>query len=242
LDWLAIRFMRGGWSFKTLHKLILSSHIYQIAARYDSPDTQRAAAVDPNNELFWCVNRRRLSAEEIRDSLLAVSGGLDRTPGGPHPFPLEEDWRYTQHKPFVADYETRRRSVYLMQQRIRRQPYLEVFDGADTNATTPIRPVSTTAVQALYLMNSPLVHEEADRFAVRVGLAKREDRERIDYAHRLAFGRAATADEMAAGERYLAEASAALARSELARDEQPRAALASYLRVLLASNEFLHVE
>jgi hypothetical protein len=242
LDWLATQFVRGGWSFKTLHKLILSSHVYEIAARDDSADAGRAAEVDPNNELGWCANRRRLSAEEIRDALLSVSGGLDRTPGGPHPFPPEEDWRYTQHKPFVADYDTRRRSVYLMQQRIRRQPYLEVFDGADTNATTPIRPVSTTAIQALYLMNSPLVHEEADRFAVRVGLAKREDRERIDYAHRLAFGRPATADEIAAGERYVADALTSLAQSKLARDEQPRAALASYLRVLLASNEFLHVE
>jgi hypothetical protein len=242
LDWLATRFVRGGWSIKELHRLILQSRVYQLAAEVETSESRRAAAADPNNELYWRANRRRLSAEEIRDALLAVSGGLDPTPGGPHPFPPEEDWRYTQHKPFVADYETNRRSVYLMQQRIRRQPFLEVFDGADTNATTPTRPATTTAIQALYLMNSPLMHDAADRFAVRVGLAEREDRGRIDYAYRLAVGRPATGDEIAAGERYLAEATATLASTNLARDQQPRAALASYLRVLLASNEFLHVE
>jgi hypothetical protein len=242
LDWLATRFVRGGWSFKSLHKLLLLSHVYHTAARDESAESRQAAAADPNNELCWSAHRRRLSAEEIRDAMLAVSGGLDRTPGGPHPFPPEEDWRYTQHKPFVADYQTSRRSVYLMQQRIRRQPFLEVFDGADTNATTPIRPASTTAIQALYLMNSPLVHDEADRFAVRVGLAHRLDRERIDYAYRLALARPATEEEVASGERYLREAAAALGDSKLPRDQHPRAALASYLRVLLASNEFLHIE
>src|SRR5260370_485563 len=86
-------------------------------------------------------------------------------------------WRYTQHTPFIANYESNKRSVYLMQQRIRRQPFLDVFDGSDPNAITGVRPVTTTALQALYTMNDPFFHAQSDTLAVR---ACRTARERTD--------------------------------------------------------------
>jgi hypothetical protein len=188
------------------------------------------------------MNRRRLDAEEIRDAMLAVSGALDTTMAGPHPFPPEASWRYTQHVPFIADYQSNHRSVYLMQQRIRKQPFLEVFDGADTNAPTAERALSTTPVQALWLMNDPFVHEQADNFAVRVGMAYSEQARRIDYAYRLAFGRPPTKEEIKIGAEYLGKVAQELKATKIPADRQPRAALASYLRILMSSNEFMYVD
>jgi hypothetical protein len=192
--------------------------------------------------MLVAVERRRLTAEEIRDSILAVGGGLDREPGGAHPFPPEGDWRYTQHKPFITAYPSAKRSIYLMQQRIKRHPLLEIFDGPDPNAATAVRAPSTTAIQSLYFMNDPVVHEHADKLAVRVGLAFDTVAERIDYAHQLVFGRRATSDELREAEEYLSQSKARLAAAGAARDEVARGALASYMRVLLSSNEFLFVE
>jgi hypothetical protein len=237
LDWLASRFVRNGWSVKSMHRLIMLSRAYQSSAQ----DNPASAAIDPANDLLWKFEQRRLSAEEIRDSMLAVSGLLDKQVGGEHPFPPESDWRYTQHRPFVAVYESNKRSVYLMQQRIRKHPYLAIFDGADTNATTAGRSLSTTPVQALFLMNDKLAHETADKLAVRVGLAFGQDDKRIDYAHRLCFGRPATAEDVELGVQYLRTCAEQLNSAGVPWDEQQRAALASYARVLLSSNEFLYV-
>ena len=82
------------------------------------------------------------NAESLRDSLLLVSGELDESPTPPHPFPPESTWGWTQHNPFVAVYETRRRSVYLMQQRSIKHPYMALFDGPDLNGGTPVRPTT----------------------------------------------------------------------------------------------------
>ncbi|MBV9122031.1 MAG: PSD1 domain-containing protein, partial [Planctomycetes bacterium] len=164
LDYLASRFVEAGWSIKAMHRQIMLTHAYQLTSVDERPVPQ----ADPNNDLLWKFPRRRLDAEEIRDAMLAVSGALDRSMGGPHPFPPEQTWRYTQHKAFVAVYDTNRRSVYLMQQRLKRHPLLEVFDGADPSTTTPQRLNSPSPLQALFLMNSPFAHTQADRFASRV--------------------------------------------------------------------------
>ncbi len=238
LDYLAARFVQAHWSVKAMHKLIMLSSAYQMS----SQDDPRNAAIDANNDWLWRFNRRRLDAEEVRDAMLAISGDLDPTMGGPHPFPPEHEWKYTQHKAFIALYPSNRRTVYLMQQRIRKHPFLEVFDGADPNATTAERPITTTPIQALFMMNDAFAHEQADKFAVRIGLAVREDRDRIDYACRLAFGRPATSDEIQLGEEYLRDCAAALKETELPADQQGRAALASYARVLFSSNEFIYVD
>jgi hypothetical protein len=238
LDYLASRFIENNGSVKAIHKLIMLSRAYQAGTQ----DNPAYAVADPANELLWKFDQRRLSAEEIRDSLLTVSGMLDRSPAGDHPFPEESEWRYTQHRPFVAVYETNHRSLYLMQQRIRKQPFLAIFDGADTNATTATRSASTTPVQSLFLMNDKLAHEAADKLAVRVGLAFNEDPRRIDYAYRLCFGRPAAQDEVAMGTQYLQGCRERLNSASVPWDQQGRMALASYMRVLMSSNEFLYVD
>jgi len=135
-----------------MHKMILLSRTYQLSSDEDAGDR----ALDPNNESLWRFDRRRLDAEAIRDSLLAVSGTLDRTMAGPHPFPPVNTWGFTQHAPFQAVYETKHRSVYLMTQRQCRQPYLALFDGADANASTAERSTTTVPTQALFFLNDPL--------------------------------------------------------------------------------------
>ena len=239
LDFLAHRFVEEGWSVKKMHRLIMLSSAYQMGSAFDGSN----AAVDPNNDYLWRQNPRRLSAEEIRDSMLAVSGLLDdEVGGGAHPFPPEGEWKYTQHRQFFAVYDTKKRSVYLMQQRLKKHPLLEVFDGADPNAPTGTRSMSTTPVQALYAMNNKLVHEVSDALAVRVSVALTEEPARIDYAHRLALGRPASEEETRLAAEYLSETRAKLKETGMAWDKQTRAAMASYLRMVLASNEFFFVD
>ena len=178
----------------------------------------------------------------MRDAMLAVSGALDPTMAQAQPFPAERDWRYTQHKQFFTVYDTNRRSVYLMQQRLKKHPLMEVFDGPDTNSSTAQRSLTTTPVQALYLMNDPFVHKQADNFAVRVGMAYETLPQRIDFAYRLALGRAASAEEVRVGTAYLRQIRLDLKATNLPMEQHTRAALASLLRVLLCSNEFLYVD
>ena len=238
LDYLATRFVENGWSIKALHKRIMLSQVYQLSCE----DNAKNSLADVNNELLWKFNRRRLSAEEIRDSVLTVSGSLDRTMAGPHPFSPDNEYKFTQHKPFYAVYSTDKRSIYLMQQRIKKQPFLEVFDGADPNATTADRPLSTTAIQALFMLNAPFMHEQADKLAVRVGMAFPEESHRIEHAYRLALGRFPSREEMRWGQEYLQQGRDSLKESGTPGEQLQRGALASYMRVLLSSNEFLFIE
>jgi uncharacterized protein DUF1553/uncharacterized protein DUF1549/cytochrome c len=250
LDWLASRFIEGGWSIKKMHRSIMLSHAYRIGSGESAPRAVASesrliaanSAIDVNNDYLWRFNRRRLEAEEIRDSVLAVSGSLDRTMGGEHPFPPESTWRFSQHEQFFAVYDTNRRSVYVMQQRLKRHPFFEVFDGADSNATTDSRAQSVTPVQALFLMNSPFIHEQSERFAVRVGMAYDTLRERIDYAFRLAYGRAPRLDEIREAQNYLRRTRLELKAGGAPVDQMNQKSLASYLRVVMSSNEFLYVD
>ena len=230
LDYLARRFVAEGWSIKAMHRLILLSQTYQLA----SCEEPRNLEHDPANDYLWKFTRHRLDAESLRDALLAVSGSLDPTPGGAHPFPEQSTWDFTQHKPFKAVYETNRRSVYLMTQRIQRHPYLALFDGPDTNASTAARVTSTTPLQALYLMNDPFVHEAARKFAARLSVEAASEAARLDRAYRLAFGRPATAAEQAQAEQYLNQAQSQLASRA--------AAWESLCRALVLTNEFAYVE
>ncbi|MGZ4973589.1 MAG: PSD1 and planctomycete cytochrome C domain-containing protein [Limisphaerales bacterium] len=238
LDYLASRFLESGGSIKHMHRLIMLSQAYQLSAAENDHDY----ATDVNNDFLWRFNRQRLEAEEIRDTILAVSGALDLTRGEGHPFPPESEWKYTQHKPFVADYESNRRSVYLMQQRIRQQPFLALFDGADANATTAERPLSASPLQALFLMNDSFVYAQADNFAVRLALAFTKTADRINYAYQLAFGRPATRGEIRDTQLYLKQCGAELTKAGTPVEERSRTALASFARVIFSSNEFFFVE
>jgi cytochrome c553 len=240
LDWLAARFVEGGWSVKQMHKLMMLSHAYQLAS--EEASAGRNAAIDVNNDYLWRFNRRRLSAEEVRDAMLSLSDRLDRTMGEGHPFPPEQTWRFSQHVQYFGVYDTNRRGVYLMQQRLKKHPFFEAWDGADTNMPVGERPLSTTPLQALFLMNNPFLHEQADQLAVRVGMAFDDGRERIDYAHRLAFGRAATPGEIKEALAYIQQAKQQMASLGAPAEKLTRAALASYLRVMMSGNEFLYVD
>jgi len=241
LDYLASRFIESGWSIKKLHRMIVLTRAYQMASTYDA----KSALKDSKNQYLWRFNRRRLEAEEIRDSLLAVSGNLDPAPGGELPFAPEMSWKYTQHQPFIGkdqDFATNKRSVYLMQQRIRRQPFLDLFDGPDPNAVTGVRPVTTTALQALYTMNDAFFHAQADGLAVRVGMAYGSEAERLNYAFKLLYGRAPAPDEVRDAHQFLAQARASLAETAVPEDRKSREALAALMRVLLSSNEFVTLD
>jgi hypothetical protein len=239
LDYLAVKFRDSGWSIKAMHRLIMLSQTYRLAS------TRHAAAltVDPANELLASFPRRRLDAEAIRDTLLAVGGNLDLGAAGAHPFPPQHEWKYTQHNPFKAVYESNRRSVYLMTQRIQRHPYLAIFDGADPSASTPARPTSTTPLQALYLLNDPLVHEQSRRVAARIASHPGDERARIQHAYELLFGRPPAADERAAAQKFLASARAQLgAATDDAPDESEAEAWRAYVRVLFRLNEFVYLD
>jgi cytochrome c553 len=238
LDYLADRFMADGWSVKAMHKMILLSRTYQLSSAEDAGDR----ALDPNDEDLWRFDRRRLDAEAIRDSLLAVSGTLDRTMPGPHPFPPANTWNFTQHNPFQAVYETNHRSVYLMTQRQCRQPFLALFDGADPNTSTAARSTTTVPTQALFFLNDPFVHDLADKFAARILAATADDGARIDLAHRIAYGRQATPDEMHTAEVYLGKYEQGLKQAGVPTEKQAAAAWASYARVLFAANEFIYID
>ncbi|MDX1925144.1 MAG: DUF1549 domain-containing protein, partial [Pirellulaceae bacterium] len=161
LDHLANQLRSNAWSLKSLHRQIMITRTYQQSSMRDS----KAIAEDPSNDWLAGYPRRRLDAEAIRDTLLELGGNLDLSPAGPHPFPPEHSWKFTQHNPFKAIYETNRRSVFLMTQRIQRHPYLAIFDGADPSTSTGSRMSTTTPLQALYLLNDPFVHEQAKRVA-----------------------------------------------------------------------------
>jgi len=238
LDWLTRRFVDSGWSIKTLHRLILGSATYRMSSRSDS----RNAAIDPDNRGLWRFGRRRLDAEAIRDAMLAVSGDLDSSRPGEHPFPSIEHWHWTQHDPFKAVYPSQHRSVYLMTQRLQRHPYLALFDGPDTNTTTDNRATSTVPLQALFWMNSDFVHQRAQTFALRVMSTSREPVERIGVAHWLAFSRAPTAEETARSLAYVDEYQQELKRAGVADHQVEHEAWLSLSRTLLAANEFVYID
>ena len=174
LDWLARAFIDSGWSIKAMHRTIMLSKAYRLAPEIDSAD----AEADTGNAWYWRFDRRPLDAEALRDTLLDLAGRLDRSRPGPHPFPPLSAWHFTAHHQFKAVYPSDHRSVYLMVQRLHPHPYLALFNGPDTSLSTAVRDDAFLPMQALFLLNSPFVHEQAgavrpvaDRSAVR---ARRE--------------------------------------------------------------------
>ena len=238
LDFLAAKFRDGGWSVKAMHRLILLSHTYRIASTRDAD----ALARDPANELLASFPRQRLDAECIRDTLLVLGGNLDLTPAGAHPFPPQSEWGFTQHKPFKDVYASNHRSVYLMTQRIQRHPYLAIFDGADPSASTPARPTSTTPLQALYLLNDALIHEQSTRVAGRIVSHGSDDTARVQKAYGLLFARPPAADEITAAQKFLANVRAQLRDDATAPDQIGPEAWRAYVRVLFRLNEFVYLD
>ncbi len=237
LDWLADRFIREGWSIKSMHRLIMTSRAYELSTE----ENFQNLAIDPENKFLWRFNRRRLSAEELRDSTLLLAGKLDTTPmNEAHPFPPADKWEYTQHFPFKDEYPTARRSVYMMGKRITALPYLQTFDGPDPNTSTSTRDSSVTTVQALYFLNNDFVQEQSRGFAGRLLHERSRTADRIQLSFSLAFSRPASPVEARGLEQFLADARAKL--PDLPPAAQEERAWASVAGVLLRANEFLYVD
>lgn len=249
LDYLAFRFMEQGWSVKQLHREILLSKTWQLSST-SSPDNE---TLDPANRHYWRFDRRRLDAEALRDGMLLIAGRLDLTPPHTHPFPDDLPWNWTQHNPFRESYDSPRRSVYLMTQRLQRHPYLSLFDGPDTNSSVEKRTSATVPLQGLYLLNSPELQRLGTSLAARILSAASADADRLTWAYRQTYGRNPTPAELASGLDYLDRVEAELARTtpphaNPAPDtpppaDQPRTlAWNSLAKLLLTSNEFLYVD
>ncbi len=187
LDYLARSFVENGWSLKKLHRALLLSRAYQQS----SNDNATARQVDPENKWLWRVNRRRLDFEELRDSLLAASGKLDRTPGG---LPASATaWPYSA-----------RRTIYAFIDRALVPNDFRVFDFASPDTHSPQRYLTTVPQQALLLMNSPFVIEQAKALLQRPEIAAETNpRLRITKLYRLLYGRAPSADEFALGIKFI---------------------------------------
>jgi hypothetical protein len=149
-------------------------------------------------------------------------------------------WNFTQHNPFKAVYPTDRRSVYLMTQRIVRHPYLALFDGPDSNASTARRGASTTPLQALYLMNDPFVHRLARGFAARLRRQK-GDPARIERSFLLAFGRLPTPEEHSAARASLTQMRSRLQDAGITAGEREARVWESYARAVFLSNELVYI-
>jgi hypothetical protein len=209
LDYLASTFVEGGWRLKPLHRAILLSSTYRQSVT--SPQTALAQARDPEDRWLWRFDRRRLSAEEIRDSMLAVSGRLNLAMGGESVFvPVDPELVSALYKPsqwtITRDRnEHFRRSIYLVAKRNLRLPALEVFDQPTLSSSCGRRQSSTHAPQALELLNGRTSNDLADAFARRLEREAGADRgARVDRAMSLALGRPPTPEERRIALDYLA--------------------------------------
>ncbi len=206
LDWLATEFVARGWSLKQMHRLIMTSKAYQMASQFDNAANQKA---DPQNQLLWKFRLQRMDAESLRDNILAVSGKLKREMGGPPVFPKVHPsvvatmkngiWNIEEEGPKVW-----RRSVYVYRKRGMPFPMFEVFDLPDQNVSCSGRYVSTTATQALTLLNNEFVLQQARFFAERVAAeAGPAPADQLARAYQLALARNPSEEEKRLGLEFL---------------------------------------
>jgi hypothetical protein len=225
LDWLAGELVRGGWKLKRLHRLMLLSQTYRQASR----PVPAALKKDAENRLLWRINPRRLDAEAVRDSVLAVSGELNPQIGGPG----FRDWTvksqgnneiYTLFDAVGPEFN--RRTLYRMVVRAGTHPLLDALDCPDPSVATPRRTVTTTPLQALSLLNNAFMERNARKWAERMQCEVTKDTPgQIARAYRLAFGREATSEEIRYGTRFAAQYG-----------------LDQFCLVLFNTNEFLYVD
>ncbi len=267
LDYLATDFIAKGWSIKAMQREILLSHTYQLS----SDDSEQAEKIDPDAIYLWRHARSRMDAEEIRDAMLVTSGTLDTTPAGPHPFPTQAQGNYSGHAPFHALYETNRRTLYVMTQRTRRHPYLGIFDGPDATMSVAQRDSSITPLQTLYFMNGEFPKQCAGSLATQLEAAHVTQREEINRAFLLVYGRPAEKEEIAHAEEFLNSVTeiyktqgadtpqkpapatllqkASFPAQQSSTTPQPltseaahKLALSNFIQALYASNEFMFID
>ncbi len=238
LDWLANKLVAGGWSIKKLHRTIMLSSTYRMSGREDA----RALQEDPSNRLFWRFDGRRMTAEEIRDSMLAVSGQLNLKAGGPSFYSLMPKAALaTSSRPgsvwgMSSDEESRRRSIYIKVKRSLLTPILSSFDLADTDKACPVRFNTTTPIQALSALNGAFTQRMADAFARRLTAeCGEDDRARVRLGVVLVSGREADAEQLEDHVAFLAEL-----REEYKLSDHD--ALQKFCLVCLNSNGFLYID
>ena len=233
LDYLASELINSGWSLKSLHRLILTSHAYKMSTRYD-PD---ADAIDPDNRLLWRFHRRRLDAEEQRDGMLAIAGLLDRKAGGSLlTIPNRQYVTNTTNRAH-NDYVTTRRTVYLPIIRSAIYDVLQANDFPDPSTPAGVRSITTIPAQALFLLNSDLADETSRAFARILIEMPLDDRSRIQQAYLRAYGRTASDADVTRALRYLATTQGVKPSADTT-----LLAWSGFCRVLLASAEFAFVE
>ena len=203
LDWLATEFRDNGQSIKRLHRLIVTSATYRQSSQHD----ERQAKIDGSNQFLWRMNRRRLEAEEVRDSILSVSGRLSDKMGGPgfYLFKLEKTAHsphYEYHKFDPQDVASHRRSVYRFIARSQPDPFMTTLDCADSSQSTPQRNETLTSLQALSLLNNKFNLVMAEKFATRLQEHSDSVSEQVDYAFRLVTGRKPSKEEHTAFRQY----------------------------------------
>ena len=227
LDWIAAALRDGGRSsLKALHRMIVCSAVYRQSSR----DNPVSAKVDADNRLIWRMNRQRLDAEELRDSVLAVSGTLDSKMGGPGfaLFRFKDDHSpiYDHTAPEAIDNpQARRRTIYRFVVRSVPNPFLDCMDSADPNINTPVRSTTITALQALALLNDLFIVKQSREFAHQLEGLDRDLVRQVERAFVLALGRPPRLAER--------DALSAYARKH---------GLANACRVLFNANEFLFID
>jgi hypothetical protein len=247
LDWLANEFVAGGWHIKRMHRMMVLSQAYQMASTASSA----AEKVDPDGALLWRYRPRRMEAESLRDTILAVSGQLNLKPRGPGVYPkISREVLETQSRPgdgwkTSEPADAARRSVYVFVKRTLLVPELEVLDFPNTEETCEQRVVSTVAPQALTLLNGEFINEQARAFAQRIAREAGDDNgARVERAYRLAFSRPPSEQERATVLDFLA-----LQQRQIETDAKGEAgeparlkALAALCLVIFNTNEFAYLQ
>jgi hypothetical protein len=242
LDWLAVELVENGWSLKYLHKLMVTSATYQQSSLVNLDDSRHAKAseADPVNTLLWHARRRRLEGEALRDAMLAVSGELNLRMFGPSAKPkLPAGISKYAWKADTKPAEQNRRSVYVLAQRNMRYPLFDAFDWPDMHNSCAQRQQTTSAPQALLLLNGELTLERAQHWAAQLlGQHAEDPRALVAEAYCSAWGRPATEDEIQLGLRFL-ETQAASSQAEGGKLD---AAVVDFCHAVLNSNEFMYVD
>lgn len=238
LDWLAKRFVETGWSIKAMHRLVMSSATYQMS----SAGNEAAYAIDPNNDLFWRFDMRRLSAEEIRDSILWANGSLNtKKMYGPSIYTdIPDAVKAGQSRPGAgwgnsSAEDKARRSIYIHVKRSLQDPLLQSFDSADTDLPCPVRFVTVQPTQALGMINSEFINKQAQVFADFLKSQTTDRTEQIQIALNRVTQRTATAEEIQHGHVLM---TALQEEHDLSADQ----ALKYFSLVALNLNEFIYLD
>ncbi len=239
LDWLASRFMAEGWSVKAMHRVLMLSSTYQMAANVENPSN----AGDPENRLLSHFPLRRLEAEEIRDALLSVAGTLDLAMGGKMIPVKNREFVFNHTSKDATTYDSTRRAVYLPIIRNHLYDLFEQFDYPDPAVSTGSRNATVIAPQALLMMNSDLVEQAASKLATQllddVGLP---DAKRVERAYLKAYGRPPSARELARARGFLIQFEATVSGKKRSPNNCSTQAWTALCQTLLAANEFIYLQ